>query len=87
MVPAHSDDLPPGLLQDNVDTTVRLLPGVPPNRFSKKVIYQDTGHAQREEDSTELETIPCTYSDAIKAEERADQLFPGTASFSYFSKK
>ena len=45
MVPAHSDDLPPGLLQDNVDTTVRLLPGVPPNRFSKKVIYQDTGHA------------------------------------------
>ena len=67
MVPAHSDDLLPGLLQDNVDT-------------------MDTGHAQREEDSTELETIPCTYSDAIKAEERADQLFPGTASFLTFSK-
>ena len=56
------------------------------NHFSKKVIYQDTGHAQREEDSTELETIPCTYSDATKAEERADQLSPGTASFLLFQK-
>ena len=33
-----------------------------------------------------METIPCTYSDAIEAEERADQLFPGTASFLTFSK-
>ena len=86
MVPAHSDDLLPGLLQGNVDTMVRLLPGVPSITFLKKSLYQDAGHARREEDSTELETIPCTYSDATKAEERADQLFPGTASFLTFSK-
>ena len=36
VVPAHSDDLLPGLLQDNVDTTVRLLPGVPSIAFLKK---------------------------------------------------
>ena len=36
MVPAHSDDLLPGLLQGNVDTMVRLLPGVPSIAFLKK---------------------------------------------------
>ena len=36
VVPAHSDDLLPGLLQGNVHTMVRLLPGVPSITFLKK---------------------------------------------------
>ena len=74
VVLAHSDDLPPGLLQDNVDTMVRLLPGVPSVTFLKKSLCQGPGHTQRKEDSTELETIPCTISDTTGVEECADQL-------------
>ena len=74
VVLAHSNDLLPGLLQDNVDTMVRFLPGAPSITFLKKSLCQVSGRTQRKEDSTELETILCTISDTTGAEECADPL-------------
>ena len=73
VVPAHSDDALPGLLQDNADAMVRILPGAPSITFLKESLCQDPGHTQRKEDSTELETILCTISETTGAEECADQ--------------
>ena len=74
MVSAHSDDLLPGLFQDGIDAKVRFLPDAPSITFLKKSLCQDPGHTQREEDSTELETIPCTDSNTAGVEECTDQL-------------
>ena len=86
MVSAHSDDLLPGLLQDGIDAKVRFLPDAPSITFLKKSLCQDPGHTQREEDSTELETIPCTDSNTAGVEECADQLSQ-VQPVSHFSKK
>ena len=65
---------------------VRLLPGVPSITFLKKSLCQDPGRTRRKEDSTELETIPCTNSDTTGVEERADQLRQVQLYFSLYKK-
>ena len=49
------------------------MPGVPSITFLKKSLCQVPGHTRRKEDSTELETIPCTDSDTTGVEGRVDQ--------------
>ena len=75
VVPAHSDDALPGLLQDNADAMVRILPGAPSITFLKKSLCQDPGHTRRKENSTELEIIPCTNSNTTGVEGCVNQLF------------